>query len=813
MSLGECFINCYLYIHRIFNPMIKNFFKIAYRNLLRSKGFSIINITGLAIGMAAAILIILWIQSEINYDDFHTNKSRIYQVWNKVRQEGEIRCWNTTSAPTARAVEKDIPEVERAVRARNSGSLLLTFGDKKVIKRGNFVDTGFLQMFTLPLTKGNAATALNDKHAIVITESTAKALFGDADPMGKVVNVEQDYDFKVTGVLKDMPLQSKFVYVEYILPWAAGEDPTRVDFGWNDNSIPTYVMLKPNASEATANLKIKELKQHYSDDAKNSKWELFLYPMERWHLYSSFTEGVEDGNGRSGFVRLFSIIAGFILLIACINFMNLSTARSEKRAKEVGIRKVVGAQKGSLIVQFIGESVFLVLLAGIVAVFLVLISLPAYNQLVDKKLFINFNDIYTWLAFVGFILFTGILAGSYPAFFLSGFQPVKVLKGTFKKVDALVTPRKALVVLQFTFAIVLIICTIIVKQQIDYARNRDTGYNKDNLVFHFMTGDIHKNYPLIKNELIESGVVKSITRTNSPLTEKWSDGGGQNWKGKDPSAKYIFDRFMADENLATTAGLQFIQGRDFDLKKFPTDSTGLIVNESSLALMKFKNPIGQVVNDLGTDWHIVGVVKDFILSSPYEPTRPILISGAKGGFLGFNVIQMKFNGQNLMSANLKKAEAIFRKYNPQYPTDFKFVDETYAQKFENEQRQGTLAALFAGLTIFISCLGLFGLATYMAENRIKEIGVRKVLGASVAEITRLLSKDFLVLVIISFIIAAPIAYWAMSKWLTSYSYRVGINWWVFASAAILTFVIALLTVSYQSVKAALANPVKSLRAE
>jgi putative ABC transport system permease protein len=793
--------------------MIKNFFKIAYRSLLRSKGFSIINITGLAIGMAAAILILLWIQSEINFDDFHTNKSRIYQVWNKVKQEGEIRCWNTTSEPTARTVEKDIPEVERAVRARNSGNLLLTFGDRKIIKRGNFVDTGFLQMFSLPLVKGDPFTALNDKHAIVITESTAKALFGNADPMGKVVNVEQEFDFKVTGVLKDIPLNSKFVYIEYILPWAAGEDPTKVDFGWNDNSIPTYVMLKPNAGVAAANLKIKELKQRYNDDAKNSKWELFLYPMERWHLYSSFTEGIEDNNGRSGFVRLFSIIAGFILLIACINFMNLSTARSEKRAKEVGIRKVVGAHKSSLIVQFIGESVFLVFLAGIVAVVIVLLSLPAYNQLVDKKLFINFADAYTWLAFVGFVLFTGVLAGSYPAFFLSAFQPVKVLKGTVQHANSFFNPRKALVVLQFSFAIVLIICTIIVKQQIDHARNRETGYNKDNLVYHFMTGDIQKNFLLIKNELLQQGVVKSVTRTNSPLTEKWSDGGGQNWKGKDPNAKYIFDRFMADEGLAATAGLQFIRGRDFDLKKFPTDSTGLIVNESSLALMKFKNPIGQVVNDLGTDWHIVGVVKDFILTNPYEATRPILISGAKGGFLGFNVIQMKFNGGNAMSANLRKAEAIFRKYNPQYPTDFKFVDETYAEKFENEKRQGTLAALFAGLTIFISCLGLFGLASYTAENRIKEIGVRKVLGASVARITTLLSKDLISLVVISFMVAAPVAYWAMSKWLMSYSYRVAINWWVFALAGALSVTIALLTVSYQSIKAALANPIKSLRTE
>ncbi len=473
----------------------------------------------------------------------------------------------------------------------------------------------------------------------------------------------------------------------------------------------------------------------------------------------------------------------------------------------------MGAQKASLILQFIGESVFLVFLAGIIAIVLVELSLPWYNQLTDKTLFINFNDVYTWLAFIGFVLFTGLLAGSYPAFFLSSFKPVKVLKGTFKKADAFVTPRKALVVLQFTFAIILIICTIIVKQQIDYARNRDNGYNKDNLVYHIMTGDINKNYALIKNELLESGVARSVTKTNSPLTERWSDGWGQNWKGKDPNDRTNFDRFLEDEGLGATAGLQFIQGRDFDLKQFPTDSSGLIINESSLKIMKFKNPIGQEVSDLGVKWHIVGVIKDFILTDPYESTRPILICGAKPGFMQFNVVQIKLNGKNNTADNLKKAETIFRKYNPQYPFEIKFVDEEYARKFDNEQRQGTLAALFAGLTIFISCLGLFGLATYMAENRIKEIGVRKVLGASVTEITTLLSKDFLALVVISLVIATPIAYWAMSKWLMTYSYRVSINWWVFALAGVLSIVIALLTVSYQSIKAAVANPIRSLRTE
>jgi len=474
---------------------------------------------------------------------------------------------------------------------------------------------------------------------------------------------------------------------------------------------------------------------------------------------------------------------------------------------------VVGAQKTSLISQFIGESVFIALLSGVAAIVIVQISLPGFNQLTEKQLFIDFGNFYTWIAFTGFILFTGLLAGSYPAFFLSSFQPVKVLKGTFKKANALVTPRKVLVVLQFTFATILIICTIIIKQQMDYARERATGYNKDNLVYHFMTGDIPKNYALIKNELLSSGVAKSITKTNSPLTERWSNGWGQSWEGKNPNDNTSFDRYLADEGLGTTAGLQFVQGRDFDLKQFPTDSTGLIINESSLKIMKFKDPVGKIVGDLGINWHIVGVIKDFILTSPYEPTRPILICGAKSSFMSFNVMQIKLNGNNPTAKNLQMAEAIFKKYNPEYPFEYKFVDEAYARKFDNEQRQGILAALFGGLTIFISCLGLFGLATYMAENRIKEIGVRKVLGASVAGITTLLSKDFVKLVIISFVIAAPLSYWGMYKWLQDYEYRVGIHWWVFAFACFLSVAIAIITVSYQAIKAALANPAKSLRTE
>lgn len=791
--------------------MIRNFFKVAYRNLLRNKGFSAINITGLAIGMSAAILILLWIEDEVSFDEFHENKNRIYEVWNNVPIDGKISSWNSVSALTARAIEKDVPEVERAVRV-NRSNVFFSVGDIKIMKEGNIVDTGFLQLFSFPMLKGDPSKALNDVHSLVLTEKTAKILFGDEDAMGKIVRIEDNGNFTVTGILKDLPTNSRFKF-EYLLPWSYIKYREGEDFGWGDNSTPTYVLLKRNASYTAAAAKIKVVKQRYDNEAKTMKWELFMYPLKRWHLYSSFTNGAEDNGGRSTFIKLFGIIAGFILLIACINFMNLSTARSEKRAKEVGIRKAVGAQKSSLVSQFIGESVFLAFLAGIIALVIVQISLPAYNKLTDKELFINYGNIYTWITFIGFILFTGLLAGSYPAFFLSSFQPVKVLKGTFKKANALVTPRKVLVVLQFSFATMLIICTIIIKQQIDYASSREAGYNKDHLAYHFMTGDIPKNFALIKNELLASGIAKSITKTNSPLTERWSNGWGQSWEGKDPNDKTSFDRYLSDEGLGVTAGLQFTQGRDFDLKQFPTDSTGLIINESALKIMKFKDPIGKNVDDLGVKWHIVGVIKDFILTSPYEPTRPLLICGVKSTFMSFNVIQIKLNGNNATAENLSRVEDVFRKYNASYPFDIKFVDQEYARKFEDEKYQGTLAGLFAGLTIFISCLGLFGLATYMAENRVKEIGIRKILGASVAGITTLLSKDFIKLVIISFLIAAPLAWWGMHTWLQNYTYRVGIEWWVFVAAGILTVMIALLTISYQSIRAAIANPVKSLKAE
>ena len=786
--------------------MLKNFLKVAFRNLWRNKGFSAINILGLTIGMASAILILLWIQNEMSYDMFHKNKDRLYEAYDREVFDADLNSWNTTPKILGPTLKQEYPEIENTTRVNWGNNFLFTLGDKHITAHGTCVDPAFLTMFSFPLMKGDVKSALSDVYSITVTESFAKRLFGKEEALGKIVKLDNKDNFTVKAVMKDLPNNTRFKF-DYLLSWAYMDKRGWSDSNWDNNSTQTFVLLKPNVSVASVNAKIKNTIIKHLDGKE--KIEIFLHPASMWHLYTDFEKGKVVG-GRIETVRMFGIIAAFILLIACINFMNLSTARSEKRAKEVGIRKVVGAQKNSLVSQFIGESVLIAFFAGVLALIIVQLCLPAFSTLTEKQLHIDYGNIYFWIAGLSFVLFTGVLAGSYPAFYLSAFQPVKVLKGTFKAAHAAINPRKVLVVLQFTFAIILIISTIIVERQIKYAQERQAGYAKNNLIYHFITGDIDKNYNLIKNELLSSGTAISVTKTSAPLTEGWSNTWGMEWEGKDPTDKTIFNRYCADEDIVKTAGFTLLQGRDLNLKEFPTDSLGCLLNESAVKHMKMKNAVGQLIKDDGFTWHVVGVIKDFIIQSPYSKLDPMMIEGTKGWF---NVIHIKLNSNRSTSQNLSAAEKIFKKYNPEYPFEYKFIDQEYAQKFADTERTATLIGLFAGLTIFISCLGLFGLATYMAENRIKEIGVRKVLGASVFSITSLLSKEFLGLVVISILIASPVAWYAMYKWLQSYQYRISVQWWVFLLAGGLSIVIALATVSFQAIKAAVANPVKSLRSE
>ena len=652
--------------------------------------------------------------------------------------------------------------------------------------------------------EGTANYKLNDPTGIVITQSLAKRLFGNDPAVGKQIRLDSVDLFIVKTVLKDLPDNTQFRF-EYLLPWSYLQKIGWDNSYWENNSVRTFYTLKPNVSPGSFDAKIKNLIVDHTKQAQTpSNDMLFGHPASEWHLYSQFENGKVSG-GRITIVRLFSLIASFILLIACINFMNLSTARSEKRAREVGIRKVVGAARSLLIWQFLAESLMFSLIAGILAILVVELSLPSFNGLVNKNLFIDFRNVNFWISAMGFIVLTGLLAGSYPAFYLSSFRPVKVLKGALKTSREAMLPRQFLVVLQFSFAIVLIISTIIVLQQIRYAQNRDSGYKRDNVVYNYMQGDVVKNYALIRDELIRDGVATDITRTSQPMTRHWSDSWGFQWAGSNAEdQKTDFNFFASDDKFVETMGLKLITGRDININTYLTDSNAMLLNESAVKVMRLKDPVGTEVRMGESRWHVVGVIKDFILESPYSPIAPMIIVGPSS--LSFYVMNMKFNPANTVSDNLKKAESVFKKYNPSYPFEYYFLDEDYANKFANEKQTGKFAALFAGLTIFISCLGLFGLSSFTAENRIKEIGIRKVLGASVFSITQLLSGNFIKLIVLSFLLAAPFAWWAMNGWLQAYSYRVPVSWWIFAATFLLSVMIALITISFQSVKAALMNP-------
>ncbi len=794
--------------------MIKNFIKTAIRNLKRSKGVSSINILGLAVGMAAAMLILLWIQNQLGIDRFYKNESRIYLMYNRDKNEsGETYVWPNTPQILAPTLKKDYPEVEDAVRYRNV-TFLLSANDKHLNIQGAFADSSFLDVFNFSLRRGQAQQSLSNSYSIVITASLAKKFFGNEEAVGKTIRIDSVNNCTVTAVLKDLPNNTQFNF-EYLLPWSYMKKIGWTDSDWNNNGVYTYALLQPNTSQSAFDKKVRNITiSHTNGTVSPSTTEVFTQPLSRAYLYSTTVNG-KLTEGPIETVRLFAIIAAFILLIACINFMNLSTARSEKRAKEVGIRKVMGAGKIKLVTQFLAESVVLSFFSFVVALALVQISLKPFNDLTGKELFIDYSDYSFWLFAFAFILFSGILAGSYPAFFLSSFNPVKVLKGTFKKAGAAVSPRKVLVVVQFTFAIILIISTIIVYRQIQYALNRNSGYNKNNLIYTFAQGDVDKHYDLIKHDLLSSGAAVSMTRCANPVTKVWGDSWGYQWNGSTKQDEKIdFLNLGTDADFTKTIGVKLIAGRDIDVYDYPTDSTAVMLNEAAVQRMHVKDPLGMTIKatDGSGQWHVVGIISNFIMESPYKKDiNPMMIFGPARNF-GY-VVHIRFNPVKTTADNLATTQKIFKLYNPQYPFEYVFADESYARKFEDTQRTAKLAALFAGLTIFISCLGLFALATYTAEQRTKEIGVRKVLGASAFNVTALISKDFIKLVVVSFIIASPVAWFAMNKWIQGYSYRIGIEWWVFAMAGIATVLIALLTVSFQSIKAALANPVKSLRTE
>ena len=799
--------------------MIKNYLKIAWRNLLKSKASSVINIGGLAVGMAVAMLIGMWMYSELSFDKNIPNHNRIAQVMQNQWINNETDTWSAQAYPMGPILRAQYGgDFKHVIMSSWTGGHIFSIGDKNLKVSGNFMEPGVVDMLSLKMVKGSP-NGLSEPNSILLSQTAVKAIFGDADPMEKTIKIDHDdlLTVKVTGVYEDLPENSTFGELAFISPWQLlvkdQHYDTRFNNPWGASWFQTFVQIADKAdmnkvSYKIGDIKMKDLRRTNNSDAR-FKPVIFLQPMNNWHLYSDFKNGVNTG-GSIQYVWLFGVIGVFVLLLACINFMNLSTARSEKRAKEVGIRKSVGSRRNQLIAQFYCESLVIAVFSFLFAIFFVQLSLPFFNEVAAKKLSMPWGSVLFWLVGVGFTLFTGLVAGSYPALYLSSFNPVKVLKGTFRAGRLASIPRKVLVVVQFTVSIVLIIGTIVVFDQVQYAKDRPIGYNVSGLmIVPLQTDYVKKKYDAIRNDLINSGAVASISTSETRITDGTSTNGGFTWQGKDPALQENFKSLAVSPEFGKTAKWEIKQGRDFD-PALKSDSSGFIINEACVKYLGFKNPVGQTITWLGNgNYKIIGVVKDMISQSAYQPVEQTFYYLRKG----LGNVDIRLSPNTSAHDAINKIGAIFKKYDPSTPFEYSFADDDYAKKFDNEVRVGKLASSFAGLAIFISCLGLFGMASFTAEQRVKEIGVRKVLGASVFNLWRLLSKDFVGLVVISLVIASPVAYYFMHKWLENYTYRSAMGWWIFAITALGALLITVLTVSFQSIKAALANPVKSLRSE
>ena len=793
--------------------MLKNYFKIAWRNLIKHKGYSAINIGGLAVGMGVAMLIGLWIYDELSFDKYHKNYNRIARVMQHQNFNGEISTQFANPAVLSREIKsKHGSDFKYVLQSSWNQEHTLAYGEKKLLKPGSFFENGVAEMLSLKIIKGSVS-GLKEMNSIMLSASVAKAYFGSEDPINKILRFDNTADVNVTAVYEDLPYNTSFRELNYILPWELylSLNPwiNKIEDPWGSNFSQTFALLADNADIEKVSAKIKQVKFNaVGPGEKKFKPAMFLQPMNKWHLYADFKNGINIG-GRIQYVWLFGIVGLFVLLLACINFMNLSTARSEKRAKEVGVRKAIGSARGQLIAQFFSESFLVVFFSFVLAILLVIIFIPLFNTVADKKLSLLWLNPVFWLLGIGFSLFTGLVACSYPALYLSSFQPVKVLKGTFRMGRFASMPRKVLVVLQFSVSVFLIIGTIVVFRQIQHAKDRPVGYNKESLITVGINETIHGKFEALRNELKSSNTVIEMTEANSAITEVWNSNGGFNWEGKDPNQAVDFPNTGVTPEYGKVVGWQIKEGRDFS-RAFATDSAAFILNESAVKFIGLKDPVGKIISWADKPYTIIGVVKDMLIESAYEPIRASMYhyNNEQGV-----VVILKINPALAANNAINKIESVFKKHDPAGAFEFKFVDEVFAKKFGDEERIGKLAAVFAILAIFISCLGLFGLSSFVAEQRTKELGIRKIVGASVFTLWKLLSKDFLLLVIVACIIAVPLAWYGMQQWLQKYDYRVAISWWIFVIAILGSLLITILTVSFQSIKAALANPVKSLRAE
>jgi predicted permease len=796
-------------------------FKTSIRNLWKNKSYSLLNIFGLAIGIACAGLIFLWTRDELSWDNNNVNKKNLYEVRENVNYAGSIFTNGSTPRPMAAALKTEIPGIDNTCRVSEEEiKALFSVNDKPMYASGRYADTSLFSMFTIPFVQGNAASAFDQLHSIVITQSTVQKFFGDeTNVIGKTVRVNNRQDYIVTGVVKDMPKNASLQF-EWVAPYEVSlVENNAYENGdaasWESYGPLTYVQLDPQANLAAINSKL----YHYihSKNATQTA-HAFLFPMRDWHLYDEFVNGKQTGGGQIEQVRMLSVIAWIILLVACINFMNLATARSEQRAKEVGVRKVLGSGKGRLILQFLGESFLMSAIAAALAVIIIAFALPAFNQLTQKQLSLQPGNPVHVIALLSITVICGLVAGSYPSLYLSSFNPIGVLKGFKIKTGSAAAIRKGLVILQFTISVVFIISTIVVYSQIQHIKDRKLGFNKSNLIEIDMQHNIYGNFPLIKNDLLHAGIAENVALTNHTVLYGGDTDNRFAWQGKPANEDVSIAFRNVSPEFVATSGMHIVDGKDFNADGASNHSS-VLISESLAKILGKGSAVGKIIQsprgqETGKfeNLTVIGVVSDYVFGNIYGKSSGPLLLFCKPS-QDANLLYLRLKPQTNVERALSRIREVMKKDNPAYPLQFQFVDDQFNNMFLNMALTSKLSTLFAVLAIVISCFGLFGWATYAAERRIKEIGIRKVLGASVAGITALLSKDFLQLVAIACFIAFPVAWWMMHSWLQNYEYRIGMSWWIFLLAGSSAILIALVTISFQSVKAAIANPVKSLRTE
>jgi putative ABC transport system permease protein len=802
--------------------MLKSYFTVALRHFRQNKMHAFLNIAGLSAGMAVTILIALWIVDECSYDQYNPAYDRIARVMQTGTLDGSRYTYSSMPIPLADelrtryggAFKYIVPAYWARDYVLSTGD---GAGDKKITQRGRFMDIQAPYLLSLTMLEGSR-DALKDLSSVLLSASAVKDIFGATDPMGQTIKIDNTMSVKVAGVYEDLPTNSNFSNVHFIAAWKlllSSDDPAvkpfQTDWGWDATEIFVQLADKADADRASTLVR-NSTYDHLKGDRDRAAYHplVFLQPMSRWHLYSEYKDGVNTG-GDIQFVWLFGLIGTFVLLLACINFMNLSTARSEKRAKEVGIRKAIGSRRSQLVGQFFSESFMAALMAFVCAVMLVFLSLPYFNQVTGKRISIVWDNPWFWLAGIGCTLFTGLIAGSYPALYLSSFRPIKVLKGGFRVSRLAAVPRKALVVLQFTVSVALIIGVLVVFRQVVFTKNRPAGYDREGLIsIPVNTPEVSAQQMVLRDALMKTGAITDMAASSSPATAIWLNLAGFDWPGKVPGAQAEFGAVAVTEEYGKTLGWQFLRGRDFS-RAFLTDSTGLVLNEAAVKYMGLKEPVGVTVQWDGKPFHILGVIRDMLMESPYEPVHQVIYYLPRRADTHFLIARLQPGLP--VGESLARIRSVFQKYVPSAPFEYKFVDEEYDKKFASEERTGKLAGFFAVLAVFISCLGIFGMASFMAEQRTKEIGIRKVLGATVVQVWGLLSKDFLVLLGIALCFALPCADYFMSRWLQQYPYHSGIPWWVFAGTSLGALLITVAVVSGQAVRAAVANPVRSLRSE